>query len=316
MRRLYYLLVLVLLTGRATASDFHHDFRGGGALPAELALQGPNAEAVVKQEAGGLHITLPTDGKQTKGWGVAVRITLSGDFEITGSYELLSAEPPLNGRTAGVAIGIAPDAKRVKFTKVGRFVRDGGENVYICEFWSKDPPKPWRFELTPTETRSGKLRITRQGSIVRCLVAEGLDAEFQEIFQEDFGEDDLQEIVFIANNNASPTPVEARLLDLTIRSDTSRPTPTLDTSKAGLALAQLVGLAITLLIIGLAATWFYLHQRRRAANPPRAEAEVRRFSCPECGAHLRAGVELAGRKMKCARCGKVLVVPQPAAGAS
>src|SRR5690349_14083301 len=115
MRRLYYLIVLVPMAGHAVASDFHHDFRGGGALPAELTLQGPNAESVVKPEAGGLHITLPTEGKQTKGWGVAARVTLAGNFEITGSYELLSAQTPVGNRFAGVAIGIAPDAQRVKF---------------------------------------------------------------------------------------------------------------------------------------------------------------------------------------------------------
>jgi hypothetical protein len=316
MCRLYYLLVLVTLAGRAAAADFHHDFRGGGALPSELTLQGPNAEAAVKQEAGGLHITLPTEGKQAKGWGVSARITLSGDFEITGSYELLSAETPINNRFAGVAIGIAPDAQRVKFAKVGLFERPIGGRAYICEFWCKDPPKPWRFEMFPTETRSGKLRLTRQGTILRCLVADGLDAELREIFQEDFGADDVREIVFIANNNSSPTPVEARLLDLTIRSDTATPTPTLDASKARLAVAQFIGLLITLIIIGLAGSWFYVRKHRGAAHMPPADVEALRFACSECGAHLRTTAELAGTRMKCARCGKVLVVPPSEAAAS
>jgi hypothetical protein len=33
------------------------------------------------------------------------------------------------------------------------------------------------------------------------------------------------------------------------------------------------------------------------------------FRCPECGISLKARPELAGRKVKCSKCGKAVVVP-------
>ena len=46
---------------------------GMAALRPELTLFGPDAGSVVVPETEGLRITPPANGKQTRGWGVALR---------------------------------------------------------------------------------------------------------------------------------------------------------------------------------------------------------------------------------------------------
>ena len=132
------LLVLTLVPGQEPATDFAHDFRGGRALPSSLSLMGPDVDEVITREVEGLRIKLPTDGRQTKGWGVRARFTLSGDFEVTGSYELITVDPPTKGNGVGVALNLAPDGQRLKFAKIGRFLRMK-DSVVVAETWNREP---------------------------------------------------------------------------------------------------------------------------------------------------------------------------------
>src|SRR5262249_30103830 len=107
------LVVLAALSaGQTPAPAFQHDFRIGQTLAGFLKLFGTNVDEVVRQEGGGLRLVLPTDGRQTYGWGVAGKFSLSGDFEVTGAYELMTVDPPTRGSGVGVVVWIASDAAR------------------------------------------------------------------------------------------------------------------------------------------------------------------------------------------------------------
>ena len=70
--------------------DVYQDFRGSKPLTDEWKMIGQNREADVNPEEGGLRITLPKAPKGTQPVRVRLMFPLSGDFEITCAYQLLS----------------------------------------------------------------------------------------------------------------------------------------------------------------------------------------------------------------------------------
>ena len=309
------LVVAALCQGQARDGDFHHDFRDGKPLPEKLTLFGVNAEEYVKPDVGGLRITPPPDGRQTFGWGVAGRFMLSGDFEVTGTYELITTEPPTQGGGIGVALNLEHGKK---FAKIGRFRRSWDGDQCVAES-RVGIPDQFRAQHEPTQTRTGQLRFVRKGAMLHFLVADAPGAEFREILQTEFGDEDLDMVRFIANNNKSPTALDIRLLDLTIRSGKLIPATTLDLSRAGLVQGLLVGLLLTLALICVG-VWLYARRKRRAAATPAASANSHQaelealaamvaLQCAGCGKHLKVKAELAGKKAKCPQCGQATVIP-------
>src|SRR5438552_11304633 len=97
-----------LLQGQP-AVDLHHDFRGAQAWPAFLKLIGPRADDFAKLEPEGLRITLPAIRKPAAPVGVRLKSHLAGDFEITGGFEVLSAEIPPRGEGITISLNITTD---------------------------------------------------------------------------------------------------------------------------------------------------------------------------------------------------------------
>lgn len=316
------LVLAALCQGQARDGDFHHDFRDGKPLPEKLTLFGVNAEEYVKPEVGGLRITPPPDGKQTFGWGVAGRFTLSGDFEVTGTYELITTDPPTQGGGVGVALNLEHGKK---FAKIGRFRRSWDGDQYVAES-RVGIPDQFRAQHEPTQTRTGQLRFVRKGTTLHFLVADAPGAEFREILQTEFGDEDLDMVRFIANNNKSPTALDVRLLDLTIRSGKLVPAKDFDLSKAGLVQALLVGLLATLVLVSIG-VWIYTWRRRRAKTAdavpaidspaePETAAAMLALDCAGCGKHLKVKAESAGKKARCPQCGHATLIPTAKAAES
>src|SRR5262245_41373677 len=118
------LMFAALAPAQTAARDFHQDLRDRQPPSPSLKLIGPKADTRIKSEDAGLRITPPTTGGQTKGWGVSPKFRISGDFQVTARYELLTLEPPEKGKWAGVALSVAPTGERLRFAKVGRFCRE------------------------------------------------------------------------------------------------------------------------------------------------------------------------------------------------
>jgi hypothetical protein len=86
------------------------------------------------------------------------------------------------------------------------------------------------------------------------------------------------------------------------------------TGRGWVAGVVLLGLVVTLSL----AVWLYVRQGRRAAEAPvpasvpvqqaRTEAAPVVFTCPGCGKGLKARAALAGKKVKCPRCGTAALV--------
>ncbi len=298
--------------------DFYQDFRGSKMPQPPLKLIGPDADTVVRPENEGLRITLPVPRPSKDPVGVALQFPLVGDFEITASYELLSAQRPATGSGLAVALNLAVH-NPYKFTKLGRFVRPNEGNVYLAERHFRGPPPDTKWETEPTEARRGQLRVDRKGSTLRYFAADEPGNAFRQIYQADFGVDDIEVVRFIVNNNDSPAAVDARLVDLRIRSGFSsgpsdgsagnRPTA----ASRWLMAALLIILGMVAVVLG---SWLYWRQGPGSfsgTSPdqqgPAVTTEALTLRCPGCGKTLRVKASLAGKKVQCPQCGETVSLP-------
>jgi Protein of unknown function (DUF1583) len=281
--------------------EVYQDFRGRRPLRAEFKLHGaPDVDEVVKAEEGGLRITLPAT--RDKHWPIEIdaNFPLSGDFEITGTYELLSATKPAKGYGVGVSLNIASNPARDKFAKISRLVRAKEGSVHLAEYWKNDPPKDYKLPFQPTEAKGGQLRLVRKGASLRYLVSDAPGMEFREIFyQENFGAEDMTQAKYVVTDSGTPNnPVDVRLIDLRIRTGklvpekastpaplpepAAVPAPSVEPALAPIAAERtgptrgwlvallLIGLAFTLMLVLALGLWFFLRQRRAddAAGKP------------------------------------------------
>ncbi len=207
-------------SARVTAVKTYQDFHGKRGPRPPLEMIGPDLDAVARLGDKGLRVTLPAGRGPFQPVGVALVGGLSGDFEVTGSYELLAADRPSGGHGVGVALNLAttPDFRR--FAKIGRFMRAAEGDVYVVESWSKEsagrPDPASVFRTLPALTHAGRLRLVREGPTLRYLVAEDTPGEFREVYRGQFGTEDVAVVRFIVTQNDSPAAIDARLLDLRV----------------------------------------------------------------------------------------------------
>jgi serine/threonine protein kinase len=302
------------------------DFRGGRLPVPPLKLFG-QASAEVRPEDGGLRITLPANRqKPDQDAGVLAQLHLAGDFEITGTYQLLAADPPQKGWGAGISLNIRPNWKSKNWRRITRLRQPDGDSVYMAGM--NGPAGGAR--TIPTTAQAGQLRLVRQGSILHYLASEEAGGAFRELTQEEFGTEEVGVLRFMVTSNGSPTVVDARLIELQIRLGKSPPTdaavpaaeqPPIESQGRGalLAVALLAVLALPLSL------WLYVRRNRqagtRSASAPvqdgqansDAAAPSASFPCPECGKKLKGRGELAGKKVKCPHCGRAVRVPDACA---
>lgn len=326
------LLPFSLRAQQPSAKEVYQDFRGKPPLPPEFRLEGPDVKAVTKSEEAGFRITLPNTRKPNIPVQVAPTFAITGDFEVTATYELLAADMPKDGYGVGVSLNIATTNDLQKFLKISRVLRADAKSVFMAEYWTKGA-NDWRGPQVPTEVRSGQLRLVRVGSLVRCQASEAPGKEFMTIFEkDDFGTEDMVHMrLQVTDGNKPGYAVDARLLDLRIRYDIAGParvanivtpvppvpiTPPKEASKATtsgmLALVLLAGATITV----LTALGIFVYARRRRADHEDAEYETSgtgpplTFACTACGKSLKIKAASAGKKVKCPRCGKAILVPR------
>jgi hypothetical protein len=280
-------VLAAVFPGQAPGADFSHNFQGGNMPPPDrMALVGLDKMSEVTPEEGGLRIKVLA-GRGKDGVGIQSRFPLSGDFEVTASFEILSADKPTKGYGAGFNVMISPAAWQEKRASLARYwtVQNGSgfqALIMLAE------PKPFReTSWEPSETMKGQLRLRREGVKLLYLINEDRGQTFREIFQFDYGTDDINRVRFVANPGNSPAALDIRLLDVQIHwdglPDHTATAPFLGvveasqaadatTAKAprGRHLWALLFVFLFLLCVGLLSVYLVQQRRQKATPSPKS----------------------------------------------
>lgn len=266
---------VVLRAQPPAAKVIHQDFRNRKALSDEWKIIPPKHDAWTKPEDGGLRIMLPKTFKSDQPVGVRLKFPVSGDFEITGAYQILSVDKPSSGPGVGIAFNLVDQNNYKKFARFGRFLSAQEGNTYVVECRLKDSPNDNNGKSEPTESRSGQLKMIREGSMLRYLVADEPANVFREIHHGEFTADDLEIVRFAVCTNSSPAGMDVLLVDLKIRiGATGQPNAPVPPPKqeanprarSWLAAALFFGFAVTTLLAIAVGVVIYLRRRRAAGT--------------------------------------------------
>jgi len=213
------LVILVTLHGQMDR-EFYCDFAGGELDPA-LSRFGPNADQAIASEPGGLRITLPSGRQDKAGVGIEPLFGISGDFEITLRYEMLSVDTPSTGMGAGIKVWGKIDTDEFQAMTLGHMVSPGGVSGYSAILAREDRRGRRHFQVKKlaSDAKRGRLRLTRTGSELAFAVAEGEGETFQELQRVKISTGDVLALRTSANSSGDACGASIRLVDLRIRAD-------------------------------------------------------------------------------------------------
>jgi serine/threonine-protein kinase len=313
-------LVTSLVQGATagTEHEFYHDFRGQP-IPETFKLFGEPEGKLLRVEPEGLRITIPNSYIHPYGGvGLLSNFGIRGDFELTTTVEILHADVPDVGWGVGAGVRVQLPVPDGGGATVARILRPGAGPVVFWDIAVKVPEgQNPNFEkgMVPSTDRVVRLRLKRTGTSLSYAWAPGMEGgDFQDIQRCEVTTDDVQSVRLSALTGRQPYNVDARFIDLRIRS-------------AGVVAATFhwrIWIAAAIFVLVLASCICGLlharHKRRReetASSPlePGTEAAPApavhgiSFNCTACGRKLRAREGLIGKKIKCPHCGAVARVP-------
>jgi hypothetical protein len=255
------------------AQDFRHDFRGQP-LPVELARL-PWKDPTAKLEKEGLRMALPKDRKSTGQAGITTTFPIKGNFEITAAYEILHADQPKDGWGVGVTLYVQADHPKKNVTGIARMNRakDGATIFWECDYAPMKGEHDYRQGWVRSDAKLFRLRLTRSKQTLTYSWAPDLTGDnFRAIGTAEFVGDDLKAVVLNATTGSKPYDLDARFLDLRIRSGVK----SLSDAELALSLGERLGRRWRLLVIlalfsvslgGGLITW-WLRRRRQIVDGP------------------------------------------------
>jgi hypothetical protein len=258
---------------------FRQDFRTG--KPDERWLQvmaSPELKSAARPDAKGMRITIPARTGKTV--GVFTTFGVRGDFEITASYEVLSEQRPKIGWGVGPELYIKAPGGWDVFASFGRYLKPDATHYTMGRWWLEGGERKNQVAIAPTESREGKLRLVRTSGTLHYQVAEGAGNDFRELFQTEYGTDDLEMVRVAGVVGDSPSALDIVWKDLTVRAEAlpGRPVSTDVTMAPPVALRlpgepsgefngfALAGASATLLL-GTGVWWAFSRRRKRPPAP-------------------------------------------------
>lgn len=214
-------VAVTLLTSFAGAAErFTHDFGRDPWHERILQRVGWNAGEAITETPQGLVVTLPVDKPGKAEAGVGTKFKVGGDFEITVSYELLDLSQPEKGYGTGVRLRLVKAEGLYRRADLSRSIKTSGLHRFTSAVWTK-VKEQWNpiVEHYSAEHDSGRLRLSRRGSILIYAVADGDTGEFREVRQAEFGPEVLTAIEFLGDTGESTMPMSVRLTNLSIVAD-------------------------------------------------------------------------------------------------
>jgi hypothetical protein len=201
---------------------FDHDFRHG--VPSGLfSVVGDKWEENLKQVTNGIQLTRPTG--QYVNYAIVSPVLLSGDFDITASFEDFAAQTELDYGESNIQLsvtldddrsrecflfrkvfGVPPDT-REQLVQAAVFEKRGGETQYLF------------FRNPPEESTAGRMRLLRRGNELSYLYSEDDSNEFRLIHKEAVSSADATVKLVVGQHKAGFTQVVWK--NLTVRAQSS-----------------------------------------------------------------------------------------------
>lgn len=232
---------------------------------------GADSPPIVRRDRRGAVIALRGDGIASV--GVGSRVALRGDFSVVAAVEHLAVGDLPPGKRAGVSLYVQTKSftgEAASFWWQRRHASKGVYDCFLCERVTTDGDGKRRHRNRQFKPAGGKLirlRLAREGSLLKYSVAEGGSKQFRELHQEELGDEDITQLRFVADRGDSDATLQVRFLELHVKADAFGELPPAriveePRSWSSLALWVLCPLAVL-------ATWLALRQRWRDwARPP------------------------------------------------
>jgi serine protease Do len=198
-------------------AKFHLDFRTTDYSPDTMLQAG--LEEILRDEKG-LLIRFPTGEGNRQDTGLSTVFSIRGDFEATVSFEVLKADQPNAGDGVGAIMDGWIDPHGNNTVSLARRLLPNGKMVFVVDRAQRVQGK-WTHHLKslPATATAGKLRMEREGALLRCRVSEGKNAEFVTVAEIDIGRADMNGIKVGGSTDRSESGLDLRLVDLTVRAE-------------------------------------------------------------------------------------------------
>jgi WD40 repeat protein/DNA-directed RNA polymerase subunit RPC12/RpoP len=308
--------------------EFYQDFRDSKNYQPPLQIFGARAQRVCRPEPSGFHIRVSANPEQTQRIGLLLPARIRGDFEITAAYEIARVDQPRDGHGVGVCLLADLDSPRKEVLEVTRGARvTEGQSYWCCRATLEGGKMKYELQFYPTMSMTGHLRLTRRGGELICSVRDGGATQFTILRRLPCGTEDIKQVRFGAFMGFAPNDVDLYLKDLRIGPPDSGQLTVAEPSEPrveGMHSGQrgflwIVAGMLTAFLMLAAGLGLLLARRRKRRQAGDAKAQptaselppnVTALSCLHCGARLRLRGELAGKQVKCPRCGSRIAVPQ------
>ncbi len=282
------------------AMEYYHSFKTNPEMAPSMELWGPDPERYVKFEPAGLRINLPPHYRGgITGPGVVTRLPMTGDFEITMSYEILKEPRPLetaepappgvdaarmvNYLSSRLSLGVVLDRPELIMATLSRRIASKGGIQYHT--WSsvhrteESSNHQVREQAFPTTATSGQLRLVRNGSIISYWVSDGPGKKpFTFLQQYPFAADDVKEVRIVGATDGPTAGLDVRVIDLSIHGWLPAK-PKNDWWRVGLVIALVLTLTL--------GAWLALRLQLRVGKVPAHAAAA--------GEQTKAGAALPAR---------------------
>ncbi|MCI0684303.1 MAG: DUF1583 domain-containing protein [Gemmataceae bacterium] len=311
---------------KAEEVEVHQDLRDQRPIHPSLRMTGPFVSKYTIREPEGLRVTLPAKREKYAPIALQTNFRIPGDFEITATYELFSADAPDSPDKPAAVVGVniyvvQGDGDR-RTARIGRFNTRRG-HVYEIQHTDRTRERPTKMQRFPTQEWAGQFRLVRKGAALHYLVKDaGTGDEFRELFvAEHFGDGDVTVVRCAVNTTEQPCAVDARLIDFRVRSvnlpaAVADPTPR-EERRGYWWLATAVAIA-AVLAGGAAIAGLRRRRRMRRTAGDRAMSEASEqpaapnhgtvhVPCPACGKRLKVSSTNLGKKVKCPGCDTAFV---------
>jgi serine protease Do len=153
--------------------------------------------------------------------GLYTLFSVRGDFEVTLSFEVLKADRPKTGYGVGPVLYAANhrDSHESEAVSLARRLLPDGKAVFVSDHLRRQAKWAHKIKSLPPAATAGRLRLERQGAVVRFRVSEGNNPKFVTVAEVEFGRADIHLVQVGGSTGRSESGLDLRLLELTVRAE-------------------------------------------------------------------------------------------------